>query len=74
VIGEAFNAKWECGGPEVEARKAKRTNILKLNMSSVTNLGHLLTRYLEHLSQYLMSLFRALNDFSFSDGFSGTWD
>ena len=71
MIGETFNAKWECGGPKVEARKAKRTNILKLNMSSVTNLGHLLTRYLVHLSQYLMSLFRALNDFSFSDGFQG---
>jgi hypothetical protein len=61
---------WPRGG----SQKGKRTNILELNMSSVTNLGHLLTRYLEHLSQYLMSLFRALNDFSFSDGFSGTWD
>jgi len=50
VIGEAFNAKWECGGPEVEARKEKRTNILELNKCSDTNLGHLLTRYLEHLS------------------------
>ena len=47
-IGE-INAKWDWGGPRTVCQLWYTAYIPILNRNSVTNLGHLLTRFLEHL-------------------------